>query len=64
VQASDAGIDKLAGESEFSHGLMWTAQRGAMSFSGCDNKVLQLRLILLPIAFLCLVEAGRFFVPA
>jgi hypothetical protein len=35
-----------------------------MSFSGCDNKVLQMQLILLPRVFLCLVEAGRFFASA
>lgn len=29
-----------------------------MPFSGCDNKGLQMQLILLPIVFLCLVEAG------
>ena len=33
-------------------------------FFGCDNKILQMQLILLPIVFLCLAEAGRFFVPA
>jgi hypothetical protein len=47
-----------------SHGPYVDGPGVAMSFSGCDNKVLQMQLILLPRVFLCLVEAGRFFASA